>query len=84
MIGNRPVKTFRIGHISASIFQNEIEGADNTKRILHGIQLQKRYRDDEGNWKTSTALNLPDLPLATRVLEMAQHFLEDQEAMPQS
>jgi hypothetical protein len=80
MNGNRPVKTFRLGHMSASVFQNEIENADKTKRILHGVQLQKRYRDDEGNWKTSTALNLPDLPLAQRVLELAQHFLEEHEA----
>jgi hypothetical protein len=80
MTGNKPIKTYRLGHISVSIFQNEVEAREgNGTRSLYSVQLQKRTRDEQGNWKTVPMLNLPDLPLAQRVLTQAQSFLEQQE-----
>jgi len=80
MTGNKPVKTFRLGHLSVSIFRNEVPARDgNGTRSLFSVQLQKRIRDEENNWKTVPMLNLPDLPLAQRLLVQAQTFLEQQE-----
>ena len=77
MTGNKPLKTFRLGQISASVWQNEVAARDGGgPRTLFSVQLQKRTRDAEGNWKTVSIFNLPDLPLAQRVLEQAQAFLE--------
>ena len=63
-----------------SVFCNEVPARDGDRtRSLFSVQLQKRTRDEEGNWKTVPILNLPDLPLAQRVLQQAQEFLEKQE-----
>jgi hypothetical protein len=80
MTGNRPIRTFRLGHVSASVFQNDVPARNGGgPRTLLSVQVQKRTRDGDGQWKTVPMLNLPDLPLALRVLEQAQGFLEQQE-----
>jgi hypothetical protein len=81
MTGNKPLKTFRLGAISASVFRNEVATRDGSgTRSLLSVQLQKRTRDEHGNWKTVPMLNVADLPLAQRVLEQAQGFMETHEA----
>lgn len=74
--GNKPARTFRIGLVSASVFLNSAHGGE---REFRNVQLQRRYRDGD-EWKTSTALSLGDLPAAIRVLELALHYVEEQEA----
>lgn len=76
---SKPVKTIRIGACSASIFQNDVD-SKNGKRTFHSVSFQRRYQDDNGDWKNSNGLTLSDLPAAIRVLQLAQTFVEDQEA----
>lgn len=73
-----PEKTFRIGLVSASIFANEVDG-EGGKRTILNVNLQRRYRDGE-TWKSSTSFGLADLPVALRVLQLAQEFVEEREA----
>ena len=67
---NRPEKVFRIGSVSVSIFCNEIE-TTNGKRTLRNVSLQRRYRDGDGEWQSSSSLGLADLPQALAVLDQA-------------
>jgi hypothetical protein len=78
-----PEKVFRVGRCSASVFKNMIEpkdGESGQKRPMRTVNLQRRYKDDDGEWKTSTSFGLGDLPCAVRVLELAQHYVESIEA----
>ncbi len=78
MASNAPEKTFRIGLVSASIFANEVDG-DGGKRTILNVNLQRRYRDGD-SWKSSTSFGLADIPVALRVLQLAQGYVEDREA----
>jgi len=81
MSGNKPVRTFRIGLVSASVFANSREADEGKEeRVNHTVQLQRRYKDEEG-WKSTQTLGLGDLPLAIHALEMALAFVAEREAV---
>ena len=75
---NKPEKVFRIGHVSASIFVNEIE-TDSGARKVRNVNLQRRYKDGD-EWKSASTFGLGDLPCALRVLQLALQHMETVEA----
>lgn len=75
----QPEKVFRIGLISASIFANEIE-SDNGKRTMRNVNLQRRYRDEKGEWNSATSFGLADLPVVAKLVDMATDYIAEQEA----
>lgn len=76
MTQSAPIKVFRVGCVSASVFAREV-GDD--QRLLHSVSLQKRYvENDEAKYTSS--FGLAELPLAVRVLTIAQQYVERQEA----
>ena len=78
-----PEKVFRVGRCSASVFKNMTEpkhGESGQKRPMRKVNLQRRYKDGDGKWKTATSFGLGDLPWAVRVLELAQQYVESIEA----
>ena len=64
--------------MSASVFVNEVETDDGIRQIRN-VNLQRRYKDN-GDWKSTTSFGLTDLPLAIRVLQLAQQHIETIEA----
>ncbi|HRA90413.1 MAG TPA: hypothetical protein PK992_20145, partial [Planctomycetaceae bacterium] len=77
--GNRkPEKVFRIGYVTASIFAREIT-TDDGKRILHSVNVQKRYVEGTET-KYTSSFGLAELPQAIRVLQLASEWVEQQEA----
>ncbi len=76
---SKPVKAFRVGYVSASIFINEVDTEGGPKKIRN-VNLQRRYRDTEGEWQTSTSFGLADLPQAISVLQMAMEYVASKEA----
>lgn len=84
MSGNKPVRTIRLGLVSVSVFANNREAEEGKEdRVNHSVQLQRRYRDEEG-WKTTYTLGLADLPLAIQALQMALDFVAEREAIVKS
>lgn len=77
MAQSAPIKVYRLGYVSASVFAREV-GDD--QRLLHSVSLKKRYLDDDGNAKYTSSFDLAELPLATRVLALAQNYIERHEA----
>jgi hypothetical protein len=73
-MSNKPEKVFQHGGLKAAIFVNEHEkdGQNFTKKR---ISLQKIYRDKEGMFKTTTSLEINDLPKAILVLQKAFDYL---------
>ena len=67
----KPVETFRLRGISASIFENKSEDGKTT---FHKVSLQRTYRQDD-EWKTTQSLSRDDLPIAALLLHKAWEFI---------
>jgi len=74
MAKNSPEKVIRIGFVSASVFVNQVQG-DSGTRDVRNVNLQRRYKDGD-EWKSTTSFGLADLPIAIRVLQLAQQHVE--------
>lgn len=75
---SKPSTVFRIGSISGSIFQHEVE-SDAGNRTIRSVSLQRRYKDGD-EFKYSSSFGIADIPIALRVLQLAQQHIEDAEA----
>ncbi len=78
MSTRQPDKVIRIGFVSASIFGNEIEHEGGSRKF-HSVVIQKRYSEGE-KVKYTSSFSLSELPLAIRVLTLAQTWVEEREA----
>ncbi len=72
----KPVQTFRLRGLSASIFENHSEDA---KTSFHKVSLQRTYRQDD-EWKTTQSLSRDDLPIASLLLQKAWEYILQAEA----
>jgi hypothetical protein len=57
----KPEKRFQAGAIEASIFDNEIQHNGKTVKIKE-VAFQKRYKSADGSWKSTSSLDINDLP----------------------
>ncbi|MEX1096243.1 MAG: hypothetical protein WED34_09355 [Planctomycetales bacterium] len=72
----KPVETFRLKGVSASVFENKSEDGKTT---FHKVSLQRSYRQDD-EWKTTQSLSRDDLPIAQLLLQKAWEFILEAEA----
>jgi hypothetical protein len=73
-MSNKPEKIFQHGALKAAIFANEHE-KDGQSFTVRRISFQRLYRDKEGMLKTTTSLEVNDLPKAILVLQKAFDYL---------
>ena len=66
-----PIKKFSVGGIQLAIWENE--GQENRK--FYSVSFDRRYKDKEGNWKSTTSLGANDLPKAILALQKAYEFI---------
>lgn len=78
MAQNKPVKTFRIRGISASVFENEVQSEGQPVRFFK-VSLQRAFRQD-GEFKHNSSFGRDDLPVAMHVLREAWEFILEAEA----
>lgn len=72
MADNSPVKKFRIGFVTASVFKN-----DGPNGSFYTVQLQRTYKDGD-ELKNTNGLSHGDLLNASRVLTRAEAWIADQ------
>jgi hypothetical protein len=65
-----PEKRFQRGACSVSIFVNEIEKAGQVYRIPKAV-FQKRFKGDDGKWRSTASLDTNDIPRAVLCLQEA-------------
>jgi hypothetical protein len=65
MAKNQPVAKFRLGYVTATVWQNGEH---------HNTVLSKAYKDGE-DWKDTDQLSTGDLLNAAKVLERAEQFI---------
>ena len=61
-----PVAKLRLGLINASIWERVTENG-----TFHSVTFERRYRDAEGNWKSSHSYNADDLLALAKAADLA-------------
>lgn len=81
-MSQKPVHEVRLGVVKAAIFKNETEGG----AIRYGVSIVKLYKDEAEKWQQTKSFGRDDLPLVSRVADLA--FLwchqQSQEAQKES
>ena len=73
---NLPLRKFKAGGITATIWENQSRQTNNNgPATFHTVSLERSYKDNSGNWKTSNSFRLQELPKADLVLQKAYEFL---------
>lgn len=75
MVGNRPVKKWRIGNIECNVWENEKEASDGTLVGFKTVSLRKSWKQNEVWHDAQIQLRRNDLQKAILVLQKAQEEL---------
>lgn len=75
MSENKPEKKFSTGAVSATIWKNKGTSKSGEPTEFRTINLQRRYKDKDGEWKSTNSLRINDLPKAALVLNKAYEYL---------
>ena len=66
----KPIHKVRAGGVSCALFENDIPVNGTTKTILKA-SIQRRYKDKNGDWQSSTSFSRNEIPLAIYCLSKA-------------
>jgi len=79
MTGQRPVAKFTAGQVSAAIWENEVTTKAGKKVTMLKATVERRYRDRDGQWKSSSSVARNEIPLAIYCLRKSfEHIIESQ------
>jgi len=80
MTGQRPVAKFTAGQVSAAIWENEVTTKAGKKvTMLKKATVERRYKDRDGQWKSSSSFARNEIPLAIYCLNRSfEHIIESQ------
>ena len=67
---NAPIAKYSVGNISVAVWENESKEGNS----FNTVSLQRSYKVGE-EWKSSTSLNVNDLPKASLALQKAYEHL---------
>ena len=71
MANNQPAAKFRIGAVTATVWENEGSG-----RTFYSVNLSRSYKDGD-DWKEADNFNHGDLLNAAKVLKRAEQYISD-------
>ena len=78
MVGQKPVAKFKAGQVSAALWENEISVSGRQVTMLKAT-IQRRYKDKDGQWKSSGSFSRTEIPLAIYCLQKCfEHMIEGQ------
>jgi hypothetical protein len=70
----KPEKSFKCGGCEAAVFENEI-AKGGTKIPIKKVSFQKRYKNVDGEWKSTGSLDVNEIPKAILVLTKAYDYV---------
>jgi len=73
MAKKKPVHEIRLGRIRAAIWENETQNGS-----LHNVTFSRLYKDEEDQWSDSASFGRDDLPLLSKVADMAHTWIFQQ------
>ena len=71
----QPLATFRHRTISASVFENKSQKGSK----YFSVSVQKRFKPDEGDWKTTNSFQRDELPVLQELSRQAYAFILEEE-----
>lgn len=71
----KPLKTFRLKGVSASVFENRSE----QDALYHKVQIVRTYKSDDG-FKTTNVFSRDELPIVSLVAKQSWEFILNHEA----
>lgn len=72
---NLPVKRFRAGAISATVWENQTVTKNGEVATFYTVSLDRSYKDESGEWQHTASYRVNDLPRAKLVLEKAYEWV---------
>jgi hypothetical protein len=69
MAGQRPVAKFTAGQVSAAIWENEVTTKAGTKVVILKATVERRYKDRDGQWKSSGSFSRNEIPFVIYCLQ---------------
>ena len=66
-----PLKKYTAGAVSCAIWENEVPTQNGGKAVMLKATVERRYRDKDGNWKSSGSFSRNEIPLVQYVLGKA-------------
>jgi len=73
--GNIPEKKFSTGGLNATVWQNQGKNKEGLDVSYRTVTFQRRYKDKNGEWQSTSTLRINDLPKASLILEKAYEYL---------
>jgi len=73
--GNLPEKKFSTGGLNATVWQNQGKNKEGLDVSYRTVTFQRRYKDKNGEWQSTSTLRINDLPKASLILEKAYEYL---------
>ena len=70
MANNEPIKKFQAGQVTCAVWENGVTVNGHPQTILKAT-VGRRFRDKDGQWKTSQSFSRNEIPLAIYVLQKA-------------
>lgn len=67
---SKPIQKFRAGQVGCALWENEVTIGGEKQTILKA-SVSRRYKDRNGDWKTSQSFSRNEIPLAIFVLFQA-------------
>ncbi|MEM7125698.1 MAG: hypothetical protein AAF702_05195 [Chloroflexota bacterium] len=67
---NKPVYTYRLGSLSATIWQNKTK-----KGSFYRTEILRNYRDSDGGWQTSSSFGHEELLNVAKLAERAEEYI---------
>lgn len=72
---NKPEQTYAAGGVRLAIWKNTGKTRTGEDTDFFSINLERRYLDSKGQWQSTTALGLNDIPKAQLLLHKAYEFI---------
>jgi hypothetical protein len=69
MSGQKPKAKFTAGPVSAAIWENKVNAKSGKQVTLLKATVERRFKDKEGNWRSSGSFSRNEIPLAVYCLE---------------
>jgi hypothetical protein len=70
----RPDQEFRVGAVRVAVWINPRQTSDGKSFNSHKVVLERTYKDSRGDFQTTQALELNDIPKAILALKKTYEF----------
>lgn len=73
--GNKPVKKFQAGGVSGALWKNKTTLKNGKEIETLSVSIDRRYKDEHDEWKSSSSFRLNDVPKLMLVLSKAYDYM---------